>query len=309
MFSQNQVRHFFVATANKATAITPADAAGTVRVRESAKEFWIEYVSPNGDNGANTIVRSDLIPKANITNISKSESGLERPLKKMEISFPTGVTPIAGQDYIVRFMFFGLGIGGVENHYIKDGAAYRAKTGDSVATVLTKLKESAELNFSREPFPYVKVTATSTALVIEEVEAPWVLGKKPDNPIDFKVFAVPVKTATPGIEEPWGEVKDVTSTNTNKVGNGKKVAEMEWFLYGERADQYREMGFPNNFNTTYLANPNSKYKFINVDFFYAGNAEDVQKSPKTLTIATADDAVLAALETAFNIAEEEVTEP
>lgn len=65
-------------------------------------------------------------------------------------------------------------------------------------------------------------------------------------------------------------------------------------------------GYPNNFDTTYLADPTDSYEFINIDFFYAGNAEDVQKSPKTLTIASATSSVLDSIMDVINPPEPEV---
>lgn len=293
-------------------------------------------------------------------------------------------------------------MGGNENQYIKEGGAYRAKTGDTAPIVYNKLIDLAKINFSREAYPLIKiglngvaatvkmttntgvtvtakevgiagnnlrfavasvsadtpgvtvatvsgvttitasltaedktigdlktlvesatnlvtitgtaatavlaettavalVEGTSTGIVIEEVPQPWVRGKRQAAPINFDIFTLPIKTVD--AEQPWGIVTDITKDNVNTVGNGRMVADMEWFYIGERADQFRGYGYPNNFDTNYLADASKSYKFINIDFYYSGNAEDVQRSKKTLTIATADATTLAALWTALETAE------
>lgn len=298
-------------------------------------------------------------------------------------------------------------MGGNENQYIKEGGAYRAKTGDTAPIVYNKLIDLAKINFSREAYPLIKiglngvaatvkmttntgvtvtakevgiagnnlrfavasvsadtpgvtvatvsgvttitasltaedktigdlktlvesatnlvtitgtaatavlaettavalVEGTSTGIVIEEVPQPWVRGKRQAAPINFDIFTLPIKTVD--AEQPWGIVTDITKDNVNTVGNGRMVADMEWFYIGERADQFRGYGYPNNFDTNYLADASKSYKFINIDFYYSGNAEDVQRSKKTLTIATADATTLAALWTALETAEVVETE-
>lgn len=295
-FSQNQVRQFYIATALKTTQLSASDAAGTIRpvLTTSGSEFWFEYVTPNGDNG-NTVVRSDIVPVANLKNLSKSTTGKTRKLRKLQVEMTDA--PVAGKDYILRYRFYGLSIGGVENQYVKEAGVYRAKTGDTKTIVMTALKNSSDLNFKREANTYVTTTVVGDKLEIEEVLLPWVVGRRQASPLNFTVECVPLSSDS---EDVWGTVTDITASNINTVGNGRMVADMEWFYIGERADQYREAGFPNSFVTTYLADPTKSYEFLNIDFFYAGNAEDVQKSPKTLSIATAEatliDGILAVIQ-------------
>lgn len=389
-FSVDQVRQYYVALSKQAgmTSNTPA---GGLKVRYSDDDVWFEYVSPNGEHGQNTVVRSDLIPKKNV-NYAIASKGAVRKLRKLKVSLDPSVNagaPIAGQDYILRFIFYGLGIGGNENQYLKEGGAYRAKTGDSAATLYEKLAALAKMNFSREPYPFVTVSldgvkafkamttnsgvtvtaseagtpgnkikfaiasvsatnagvtvavdssgnttitasltganktiadlkslvhsstdlvvitgtdgtilsaettavtlsgGTTTGLVIEEVLQPWVLGKRQASPVHFNVFAVPVVSS--GVSAPWGLVVDDTANNTNEQKNGRMAADMEWFYIGDRADQYRGVGYPNNFETKYLADPSKEYKFVDIEYFYAGDSEDNHKSKKMITIALPND--------------------
>lgn len=390
-FSEDQVRQFYVATSRAAT-ITNNSAAGAIKVRSSAEDLWFEYASPNGEHGGVGVVRSDLINKKKIDYITASPARARKLQRAIVALDPdASATPIAGQDYILRFTFFGLGLGGFENQYIKEGGAYRAKTGDTAAIVYNKLVNLAKLNFSREAYPLINiglngdaatvkmttntgvtVTAkevgtagnnlkfavasvsadtpgvavstasgvttikasltataktigdlktlvesatdlvtitgtaatevlaettavalvggTSTGIVIEEVPQPWVLGKRQADQIRFSVHTVPINVA--GSPAPWGTVTDDTANGAVTISNGKLTADMEWFYIGERADQFRGVGYPDNFETKYLANPSKAYDFIDIQFYYSGDAEDVQRSKKMLTLAIPTDAMV-----------------
>ena len=287
-FSQDQVRQLYVVL-SKATKFDNTTPSGALKVNKSNEDVWFNYQTPNGDNGNSATVRTDLIPIKNI-EYAVASPAVSRPLKRQVVSLNTSIylgTPVVGQEYMLRFTFYNLGMGGPENQYIKNGGAYKVKIGDTANTIMKALKALADKNFSREPYPYVTVTVVGDTLVIEEVPQPWVLGKRQAAQVNFQVQVVPI-TVDGGLY-PWGIVVDTTSTNTNVVTNGKTVADMEWFYIGERADQFRGMGYPDNFETIYLANPSKKYNFIDIHYFYAGDAEDIQKSKKYITLAIPTD--------------------
>lgn len=295
-FSQDQVRQLYVVK-SKATTFDATTPSGAILIKGTPEDVFFNYQTPNGDNGNATTVRSDLIPLKNI-EYAVATKPASRPLKKVEVTLDStlnGGDPIVGQEYILRFTFYNLGLGGPENQYIKNGGAYRVKTGDTAETVLKALKSLAETNFSREAYPMVTFTISGTGattkLVIEEVPQPWVRGKRQASQINFAVNTVPV--SIDGGYYPWGTVTDVTSTNTNVVKNGRIAADMEWFYIGERADQFRGMNYPNNFETIYLADPAQEYHFIDIHYFYAGDAEDIQKSKKYITLAIPSDSTYA----------------
>ena len=62
------------------------------------------------------------------------------------------------------------------------------------------------------------------------------------------------------------------------------IADLEYFLMGERGDQYRKIGWPNTIYTTYLADPSKEYNTIDIEFSYQGPGEDIQKSKKSVTL-------------------------
>lgn len=128
-----------------------------------------------------------------------------------------------------------------------------------------------------------------TGLLVEEALRPYIRGRRQGAPIRFIVQSTMIDAGSGFPEALWATVEDITSTNTNKQQNGRVVADMEWFYIGERADQFREAAYPNNFDTVYLANPSKSYGFVEISYYYSGVAEDVQKSPKQLTLAIPTD--------------------
>lgn len=288
-FSTDQVRQLYVVL-SKATTFDATTPSGAMAVKENGEDVFFNYMTPNGDNGNAGVVRSDLIPIKNV-EYAVATGPKSRPLKRQVVAFDpsiNGGNPIVGQEYILRFTFYNLGMGGPENQYIKLGGAYRAKTGDTAATVMAALKALSDKNFSREAYPYVTITDPADGtLVIEEMPQPWVLGKRQASQVNFNIQAVPI--TVDGGQYPWALITDTTDTNTNVVTNGKVTADMEWFYIGERADQFRGMGYPDNFETKYLADPNKEYSYIDIHYFYAGDTEDIQKSKKYITLVIPTD--------------------
>ena len=84
------------------------------------------------------------------------------------------------------------------------------------------------------------LAGTYTGIILEEAPQEWILGVMPQNPISFTVH--PTTVTSNGDEVIWGTVTDEVAVNY--ITNGKKIADLEYFLMGERGDNYRMMGFP-----------------------------------------------------------------
>lgn len=129
----------------------------------------------------------------------------------------------------------------------------------------------------------VAVTLTggaTTGIVFEEVEQPWVLGTMP---VDFMPFTIQPTTVLSGTEDViWGVV--TAESSINSVKNGKMIADLEYFLMGERGDQYRNAAWPNIVKTSYLVDPTVEYNVFDIHYSYQGSGEGVQKSEKDITI-------------------------
>jgi hypothetical protein len=133
-------------------------------------------------------------------------------------------------------------------------------------------------------------SGTATGVIVEEIAQPWTLGLRTQDVIDFDIYGNTVNLGNNNEINWMGEVTDLTSSNTNYVGNGKKIADMEWFYMGERGDQYRMMGYPNYVPTEYMADPTKEYSTINIHFNFQGEGISIQKSEKDICIAVPNGA-------------------
>lgn len=319
-FSTDQVRQLYVAKALEAHNVLASGDAGSIAVKnDTAKNhLYFEY------KGADNLMRSDLIDIRNILYAKATDAdAMAHELKSVTVTLDTNVnggTPVAGQDYILRIAFRQHVGMSDEDQYFKYGMvhAYAGMGADEFYKVLAL---SIAKNFSREAVPLIKIEVHSKttrskggfdstgymvvtpttkdngksntnpyyvagALVtdidsirITEVEQPWRLGVMAQTPVYFTVQSVPVTVN--GDERHWATLTEGTG---GSIGNGKTIADLEYFCMGERGDIYRGAGFPHNIPTTYLVDPSVKYNVIDIHYAYAGSNESVQKSEKTITL-------------------------
>ena len=306
-FSVNQVRHLYVAKSLK-TAIGQLKTAGDILPKaDSAKTtLYFQYYSPAG-----LVESSDKIHIPNVTYAKATSSeALAKKLDRNQVVLDANINggaPVAGQDYILRLAFrqyVGLS---PEDQYWKYGMVH-AVSGMSASDFYKALALSLGKNLAREATPlvtiylvsdtssetYTKVdidtdpaslTDTYTGIQIEQVAQDWILGVMPQGYIPFAVQ--PTNITYEGDERIWGTVTTITPINT--VQNGREIADLEYFCMGARGDLYRNMGWPNAIHTTYLVDPTQKYDVLDINYYWAGGAEDVQKSPRTLTLVAVDD--------------------
>lgn len=320
-FSVNQVRHLYVAlangTADEKTKVLANDAelGAILPCGDEAKKTL--YFSYKGHGG---LERTDLINTDSIMCIKhvKAET-LETNLMKAEVKLSSEVNdgkPIPGQDYILRVVFRQYAGMSDEDVYIKH-AAVRAYTGMEASDFYKKLAISLAKNFSRELTPLLsfemsdgtvvtgltkesELTGTYDSVVIKEVAQDWTLGVKAQEPVYFDVY--PTYVTFDGDEVIWGEVDE----NTGKIeleaydtlGNGKKIADLEYFCHGERGDIYRNVGWPDVIPTKYYVDPEKTYDVLEIHYAFKGGAENPQLSEKDLEIV-AEPEVMSALVTAL----------
>lgn len=323
-FSVNQVRHLYVAKSLK-TAVAQLTTAGDILPKADAAKttLYFQYYSPAG-----LVESSDKIHIPNVAYAKATSSkDLAKKLDRYQVVLDANINggaPVAGQDYILRLAFrqyVGLS---PEDQYWKYGMVH-AVSGMSASDFYKALALSLGKNLAREATPlvtiylvsvasdseaYTKVdidadpatlTGTYTGIQIEQVAQDWILGVMPQGYIPFAVQ--PTNITYEGDERIWGTVTTITPINT--VQNGHEIADLEYFCMGARGDLYRNMGWPNVIRTTYLVDPTQKYDVLDINYYWAGDAEDVQKSPRTLTLVAVDDgkhAVMNALINAINTA-------
>lgn len=329
-FSTNQVRQFYVATASKTPHVIESDTAGTIAVSNDTEKKHLYFEYKGADNRMRSdLIDIENILYAKATSADSMAYKMKSATIALDSSV-NGGAPVAGQDYILRIAFkqyVGMSDG---DQYFKYGMVH-AYSGMTADVFYKTLAQSIAKNFSREIVPLIKIEVHSAAtkskggfdangymtvtpstkdngksdstnpyydgtsaivadidsIRITEVEQPWRLGVMSQTPVYFTVQ--PVEIIVDGDERIWGTVEMGTN---GTIGNGKVIADLEYFCMGERGDIYRGIGWPNNIPTTYLIDPSKTYNVLDIHYAYVGSNESVQKSEKTITIACADKAVL-----------------
>ena len=338
-FSTNQVRQLYVATAVKSPHVLASDAAGTIAIKNDTAKNHLYFEYKGADNLMRSdLIDIKNILYAKATDVSD----MVHELKSVTVTLDTNVNsgaPVAGQDYILRIAFRQYVGMSDEGQYFKYGMvhAYAGMDADEFYKVLAL---SIAKNFSREAAPLIKIEvhskatkskggfdsngymvvtpttkdngksdttnpyyATATLVTdidsirITEVEQPWRLGIFAQVPVYFTVQ--PATVMVNGDERLWATVTEGTN---GTIGNGKTIADLEYFCMGERGDIYRGIGFPNNIVTTYLVDPTKTYYTFDIHYAYIGNNESVQKSEKDITIVCSDKTEFNKIITAFNTA-------
>lgn len=338
-FSVNQVRQLYVATALKTPHVLASDTAGSIAVKnDNAKShLYFEYKGADNLMRSDLIdIKNILYAKA--TNATAMAHSLKSVTVALDSNI-NGGAPVAGQDYILRIAFKQYVGMSDEDQYFKYGMVH-AYAGMDADTFYKILALSLAKNFSREVTPLIKVEVHSKAtkskgkfdangfmevtpltkdngksdntnpyyatdavvtdidsVRITEVEQPWRLGVMAQTPVYFTVQSVPVTVNED--DRHWATLTEGTG---GSIGNGKTIADLEYFCMGERGDIYRQVGWPNNIPTTYLVDPTKTYCVFDIHYAYVGSNESVQKSEKTITIVCTDKAELNKVITAFNTA-------
>lgn len=339
VFSTNQVRQLYVAKEVKSSHVLASDGAGSIALISDNKKSHLYFEYKGADNLMRSdIIDVKNILYAKPTD----PKAMERNLKSVTVTLDSSVNggaPVAGQDYILRIAFRQYVGMSDEDQYFKYGMVH-AYAGMNADEFYKTLALSIAKNFSREVVPLIKIEVHSKAtkskggfdsngymvvtpttkdngksdktnpyyatdtlvddidgVRITEVEQPWRLGIIAQTPVYFTVQ--PTTIFVDGDDRTWGTVvEEVNGT----VGNGKNIADLEYFCMGERGDIYRGIGFPNNIITTYLVDPSKTYYTLDIHYAYVGNNESVQKSEKDITIVCSDKTEFNKIVTAFNTA-------
>lgn len=340
-FSTNQVRQLYVALDVETSGhVLASDIAGTIALKNDTAKNHLYFEYKGADNLMRSdLIDIKNILYAKATDADDMAHELKAVTVTLNSEVNAGA-PVAGQDYILRIAFRQYVGMSDEDQYFKYGMvhAYAGMDADEFYKVLA---QSIAKNFSREVVPLIKIEVHSAAtkskggfdakgymevtpstkdtgatnstnpyydgtsavisdidsIRITEVEQPWRLGIMAQTPVYFTVQ--PTTVLVNGDDRIWGTVTEGTN---GTVGNGKAIADLEYFCMGERGDIYRGVGFPNNIPTTYLVDPSKTYYTFDIHYAYVGSNEAVQKSEKTITIVGSDKTKMNSLITAFNSA-------
>nr|DAG90182.1 MAG TPA: Structural protein [Crassvirales sp.] len=312
--SLRQNRQFYVANklVTDATALANKGEIKVKSIGDIEKEVYFEVLGPD------TVLKSDYIQVKNITAAKAIKAvDMETPMKKVLVTLDSSVnggTPVVGQDYILRInlrQFYNMSD---QDQYFKD-AAVRAIKGMTAKQFYEAMEKALNLCFSREvganakSNPYLTFSSSAAGLVIEEKPQSWHLGTEAQERVYFDV--VPTTIYCDGADLIWGSVADQTAST--KIGNGKKIADLEYFLLGERGDQYRKIGWPNDVETVGMVDPTNTYDVFEIHYAFTDTGVNSYRSEKDITIAVptavkadsdggADYTVINAIIGAFNTA-------
>lgn len=326
VFSTNQARQLYVVKANQASTLS---SIGDIKVVKQGDCVYFEYL------GAAGVTRSDLIPIKSIAYAKATKASAMAPkLKAVSVKLNSAVNsgnPVAGEHYILKVNYSQF-VGMSDEDKYTELADVLAGTGMSASDFYLKLATALAKNANKQGLINVTIVETAsggtetevsvgpngpataltsgssyTEIIIAAAEPEWVLGKVAFKPATFDVNASAIISG--GLEaEPFTIADDTPTT----VGNGKVIADLEWFCMGERADLYRGACWPNNIDTKYLVDPTHQYGVIDIHFAYQGTCEDIQKSEKDIelvvdcgtagTTYTAINAVSGAINTATGFA-------
>lgn len=284
--SLRQNRQFYVA--NKlVTGATALANKGEIKVNsigDIEKEVYFEVLGPD------TVLKSDYIQVKNITAAKAIKAvDMETPMKKVLVTLDSSVNggaPVVGQDYILRInlrQFYGMSD---QDQYFKD-AVVRAVKDMTTKQFYEAMEKALNLCFSREvganakSNPYLAFSSSASGLVIEEKPQSWHLGTEAQERVYFDV--VPTTIYCDGADLIWGSVAE--QTPATKIGNGKKIADLEYFLLGERGDQYRKIGFPNDVETVGMVDPDKTYDVFEIHYAFTDTGVNSYRSEKDITIA------------------------
>lgn len=286
VFSTRQNRQFYVANKliTDATALANKGEMKVKSIGDIEKEVYFEVLGPD------TVLKSDYIQVKNITAAKAIKAiDMETPMKKVLVTLDSSVNggvPVVGQDYILRInlrQFYGMSD---QDQYFKD-AAVRAVKDMTAGRFYEAMEKALNLCFSREvganakSNPYLTFSSSESGIVIEEKPQSWHLGTEAQERVYFDVVPTTVYDGTTDLI--WGNVAD--QTTTPKIGNGKKIADLEYFCLGERGDQYRKIGWPNDVETVGMVDPTKTYDVFEIHYAFTDTGVNSYKSEKDITIA------------------------
>ena len=285
VYSVNQATHLYVLGAG------PTNVAGSGYVRYSGlganKDLVTDLIAKSKVLSVTNIPAIDLVPKAQIATVAISGTDADADSK------------IDGGTYVMRVIIDNYFSESPSGSYIKHASAY-IKNGATAADLATELSKSLKLGLKRDIEPAFEVAVSGAAITITPIATEWVLGRKSTTIPQISVELVP--TDELDTKADWGTV--TYAEGAPKAGERKLEAEIladyEYFCLGERGDQYRGIGWPNNVETKGEVNPKtSDYQVVTVHYYEDLPNEAVQKSEKTAVFVCTSTGIATAVASAF----------
>ena len=318
-FNTNQARHFYTAVRNR-TGEASMDNVGDITLVTVAPEqngapeaICFKYRNGNGD-----ITRTDSVDVKKVKSINLKEAE-GTPLKMYTVAINSSVFDISnkklfvnndalGKTFVCRVHVSELYDYDASNDVTIAGAIVGDATNLGSADAFYKALACSLANALPATDPknplfrvFVKTTEVTKGMKVADlsgvssisgiviVQSPqkFVLGKLSGEPCPIDVTVnVKVDNYT---DVAWGNVTAADSNISGyiQIPGAKQLAELEYFALGERGDYYRGFRYPDDYDHSaeYLIDITKTYKVLTLEYYWNGNAETVQKSPRTLQIA------------------------
>lgn len=299
-FNTNQTRHFYVAGAIDASVDTNLDIA----LKTTATgEMYFLYKNADG-----LLTRTDTIDPKKVVCLKKTTSAeMDRKLMAHTVAVDTSTVTLANlvgktlnciitihgyfdYDDSNSYTFVASVVGNSTN--TATAAAFHKDLAIAIAKAMPKPDKQYPLIrvFSNgtevtATTPASSVTGAAGGVVLVEGLQKYVRGKLTGEPCSFSVA---FRLADSNIGDiVWGTdtVAPSAISGYTVMPSAYTVADLEYFALGERGDMFRGNNWPNNYDTTYVIDLSKEYNILSIEYYWAGEAENVQKSPRLIQIA------------------------
>jgi len=237
-------------------------------------------VLQKADGSIGGIEYTEVIDPKTITSLktAKYKAPVQRQLK---VTGFTG-TPRENATYEVFIRLYNDGGTLSPENFRQIPAFYVTRENDTFTDILNGLKSNIDKTLQRESNTLFNVTVDTGngEFIVEGNNVSFVLGKKDGRPVEFDLQAV--VRANGNSSNVTGNYYNDLTVETVEAGDpgsgtGNQVANLEWFLKGNKYDRYRTVGYPNNFDTPYVVNPGSTYHIVNISYFKEREYTNVEK--------------------------------
>ena len=320
-FNTNQTRHFYTVIDDKTGSTLSAAGDIALSTIKQSTGADVEAISFSYMNGDGNVTRTDSIAVDKVKSINYGPAK-GTPLMMNTVSINSSVFDISNKkingtngDALGKTFVTKVTITELYDYDEANNATYVATVvGDATSlgsadafykAMAVAIADSLPKNDPKYPKVkvFVKTTEVTPGMSVSDLAGvssisgiklvqgaqKFVLGKLSGEPCPFYVTAS-VKIDDVSVAE-WATITPAVSdiTNNIEIPGAFQLAELEYFALGERGDVYRGYLYPNDYDNSanYLIDyktPKSYY-VLSIEYYWAGNAENVQKSPRLLQLA------------------------
>lgn len=325
-FNTNQTRQLYVAGAIDANVDSNLD---IYLSKTATGELFFKYKNSDG-----LLTRSDLVDVKKVVSLKKTAAtSLAKPLMATQIVVNTSavtLSELVGKtlDCIIT----------IHQYVDYDEASTRtfvaSVVGDSTNTASAAAFHKAlaiaiakAIPTPDKNYPMLKVysngtevtattaaasvTGSSNGVLLVEAQQKYVRGKLSGEPI---TASVAFRLADGNIGDiVWGTATKMTVAAANSahstsispasISGAYALADLEFFAAGEKGDMVRGFNYPNDYPFNPAIDLSKSYNVLSIEYFWSGDAENVQKSPRLIQVAAeakdSNDVVTALYNTAY----------